>query len=63
MENVQVYTVKDICKILSIGKSAAYKWLDNNPPFKVIKIGGAYRITKNSFDTWLNSAIKGGDLD
>ena len=53
--NKQVYTVQDIMEILSIGKNTAYKFVRDNPPFKVIKIGELYRINKESFDSWLMS--------
>ena len=52
MENVQVYTVKDICEILSISKPTAYK-LITNAPFRVVKVCDKYRIPKESFDKWL----------
>lgn len=51
----QVYTVKDIIDILQISKGAAYKFIKDNPPFAVIKIGDTYRIPKNSFDKWFNN--------
>ncbi len=51
----QVYTVQDIMAILSISKNMAYKFIKENPPFKVIKIGDLYRVNKESFDLWLNT--------
>ena len=53
--NTQVYTVQDIMSILSIRKNMAYKFIRDNPPFKVVKIGELYRINKESFDNWLSS--------
>jgi excisionase family DNA binding protein len=53
--NTQVYTVQDIMSILSISKNMAYKFIRDNPPFKVVKIGELYRINKESFDNWLSS--------
>jgi excisionase family DNA binding protein len=50
----QVYTVAEIMQILSISKNHAYKFIENNPPFKVIKIGNTYRIPKQGFDDWFN---------
>ena len=51
----QVYTVQDIMAMLSISKNMAYKFIKENPPFKVIKIGDLYRVNKESFDLWLNT--------
>ena len=56
----QVYLAADIQKILGIGKSKSYLFLDEvykqeNPPFRVIKIGKLFRVPKASFDAWLNA--------
>ena len=55
----QVYLATDIQKILGIGKSKSYTFLEEiykqkNPPFKVLKIGKLFRVPKRSFDEWLN---------
>lgn len=55
----QVYLAADIQKILGIGKSKSYTFLDEvykdeNPPFRVIKIGKLFRVPKTGFDDWLN---------
>ena len=44
----------EIADILSIGRSAAYKFVKENH-FKVVKIGASIRISKFSFDEWLNT--------
>ncbi len=49
----QVLTVEEIQSILGIGRSAAYE-LVKNAPFKVIRIGSTLRISKKSFEDWLN---------
>jgi hypothetical protein len=56
MNDKQVYTVQDIMSILDISKNMAYKFIKDDPPFKVIRIGDLYRINKESFDSWLLSA-------
>ena len=53
-ENKRTYTVMEIADILSIGRSAAYKFVKENH-FKVVKIGASIRISKFSFDEWLNT--------
>ena len=55
----QVYLAADIQRLLSIGKSRSYTFLEDvyrqsNPPFRVLKIGKLYRVPKEGFDRWLN---------
>lgn len=50
----RVYTVDEIMDILSIGKNAAYN-LVNSGVFHYVKVGGHYRISKKSFDNWLDN--------
>ena len=56
----QVYDADDIQKLLGIGRSKAYAFLDEayerQKPFRVIKIGKLYRVHKEGFDQWLNGA-------
>lgn len=54
----QVYLATDIQRLLSIGKSRSYTFLEDvyrqsNPPFRVLKIGKLYRVPKEGFDRWL----------
>lgn len=44
----------EIANILAIGKTSAYKLVKENH-FKVVKIGATIRVSKMSFDEWLNS--------
>ena len=50
----RTYRVEDIIKILDIGRTSAYR-LINEGHFKVVRIGSAIRISKKSFDEWLDS--------
>lgn len=54
----KVYDADDIQKLLGIGRSKAYAFLDEvyekQKPFRVIKIGRLYRVPKETFDKWLN---------
>ena len=52
-----VYTVEEIMNILDIGKNAAYN-LVNSGVFHYVKVGGHYRISKKSFDNWLDNLEK-----
>ena len=59
-ENKQVYSISEIQKLLGLGRTKTYNFLDEvykkQEPFRVIKIGKLYRIPKDSFDRWLNSS-------
>lgn len=50
------YTVEEIQTILGIARGTAYKLLARNE-FRWFKIGSAYRISKKSFDEWLDQRI------
>ncbi len=49
----RTYTVDEIAAILEIGKAAAYG-LVKSDCFRIVKVGKAIRISKKSFDTWLD---------
>ncbi len=53
----KVYDVSDIQKILGIGRTRTYEFLDetyhNKNPFIVLKIGKLYKVPKESFDLWI----------
>lgn len=60
----QVYLASDIQKALGLGKTKTYDFLNQvysqqgqNPPFRVIKVGTAVRVHKQSFDDWLKLAV------
>ncbi len=60
MNSVQVnvpeartYKVEDIAEILCIGRTSAYN-LVRKGHFKVVRIGNAIRISRKSFDEWLD---------
>ena len=50
----RVYTVEKIASILNIGRTSAYL-LVKEDLFKIVRIGNAIRISKKSFDEWLDS--------
>ncbi len=49
----RTYTVEDIAKILNIGRTSAYT-LVKEGHFRFVRIGNTIRISKKSFDTWLD---------
>lgn len=52
----KTYTVQEIMKILDIGKNSAYQ-LVQQKQFKSFRIGSSIRISKESFDKWLNDKM------
>lgn len=50
----RVYTMEEIASILNIGRTSAYL-LVKEDHFKIVRIGNAIRISKKSFDEWLDS--------
>jgi len=49
----RTYRVSDIARILDIGKASAYN-LVHEGHFKTIRIGTSIRVSKKSFDEWLD---------
>lgn len=49
----RTYTVSEIQDILDIGRATAYRLIKRNC-FKTVKIGGHIRISRKSFDSWLD---------
>lgn len=52
----RVYTVDEIQDILGIGRTSAYSLVKQNV-FHSVRVGGSIRISKKSFDAWLDSQI------
>ena len=50
----KTYRVEDIAKILDIGRSSAYN-IVREGLIKTLRIGTAIRISRKSFDEWLES--------
>lgn len=50
----RTYTVEEIAKILGIGRTSAYN-LVKEGHFKIVRIGNAIRVSKKSFDEWLDA--------
>lgn len=51
----RTYSVDEIQDILSIGRTAAYNLVKENQ-FRSVRVGGHIRISKKSFDEWLDAA-------
>lgn len=49
----RVYTVDEVQDILGISKTTAYQLVKSNV-FHSVRVGGQYRISKKSFDAWLD---------
>lgn len=49
----RTYSVEEIAEILQIGKASAYR-LVKEGHFKIVRIGTTIRISRSSFDEWLD---------
>ena len=56
VKDKKTYSVHEIAQILQISRSKAYE-LCRQPDFKVIRLGRTIRISKASFDDWLNNLL------
>ena len=52
----RIYTIDEIQDILGISRTTAYKLVKSNV-FHYVKVGGHYRISKKSFDRWLDEQM------
>ena len=52
----RTYTVDEIQDILSISRTSAYNLVKKNA-FHSVRIGGSIRISKKSFDEWLDQQM------
>ena len=50
----RTYKVEDIAIMLNIGRTSAYS-LVKEGHFKIVRVGNAIRISKKSFDEWLDA--------
>lgn len=50
----RTYKVEEIAEILNIGRTSAYN-LVKEGHFKIVRIGNAIRVSKKSFDEWLDA--------
>lgn len=50
------YTVENIQSMLGISRGTVYKLLEQKK-FRWFRIGSAYRISKKSFDEWLDQNL------
>ena len=50
----RAYTVNDIAQLLGVSQARAYRLVQEGL-FKSVRIGNAIRISKRSFDHWLES--------
>ena len=50
----RTYTVEEVAKILGIGRTSAYRVVKEGC-FKIVRIGSSIRVSKKSFDEWLDT--------
>ena len=62
LEAQEFLTIKDIMRILKIGRNQAYA-LCKRPDFPCIQIGVQYRISQEEFTMWCEKQQKGNNND
>ena len=50
----RTYTVQEVADILGISRKHAYEYIGKIPEIRSVRIGATIRISKKSFDTWLD---------
>lgn len=55
------YSVEEIRSILNIGRRQAYD-LCHSGAFRIVRIGRVIRVSKSSFDKWLDNADDYGGI-
>lgn len=50
----RTYTVAEVMEILDVSRKKAYE-LCNSGYFKIVRIGRSIRVSKSSFDEWLDN--------
>lgn len=50
------YTVEELQAILGVSRPSVYNLISQNL-FRCVKVGGKYRISKKSFDEWLDHQL------
>lgn len=53
-QDSRCYTVEDLMAMLLLSRPTVYRLLKQNE-FRWFKVSGAYRISKTSFEAWLNN--------
>lgn len=56
VQDTRCYTIEDLMAMLILSRPTVCRLLKQNE-FRWFKVGGAYRISKTSFDAWLNDVI------
>lgn len=61
MEEKRTYTVKEIQAILKVSQPTAYRIVESGE-FQYVRVGGRIRVSKRSFDEWLDRRGIGTDI-
>ena len=56
VQDIRCYTIEDLMAMLILSRPTVYRLLKQNE-FRWFKVSGAYRISKASFEAWLNDGI------
>ena len=56
VQDTRCYTIEDLMTMLLLSRPTVCRLLKQNE-FRWFKVGGAYRISKTSFDAWLSDGV------
>ena len=56
VQDTRCYTIEDLMAMLLLSRPTVCRLLKQNE-FRWFKVGGAYRISKTSFDAWLSDGV------
>lgn len=56
-KDILFLTPTDIKDIMGIGENSVYKFLQNEPKFKVVRVGKLFRVNAKSFWNWYNDEL------
>jgi len=51
----RTYTVEEVARLLGISRNAAYVFVKKETGLKSVRIGASIRVSKKSFDKWLDN--------
>lgn len=56
----RVYTCEEVQDILGVSRTTIYQLIKSGV-FHTVRVGGQYRISKKSFDKWLDNQSESGE--
>lgn len=55
MRTKTLLNVQEVQFILGLSKSSTYRFLNGNPPFRILRVNGTMRIPSKDFFAWIDN--------